>query len=148
MKADYVSNKHPHALVVGADTIVVLKKQILNKPINNSQAKKMLSLLSGKSHHVYTGISLMWKANSIEHTFIENTQVSFRDLNDKEISYYINNYRTYDKSGAYGIQDMSAIFVKSIKGCYDNVVGFPLSKFYLELKKLDINLLDTISEIS
>ena len=71
--------------------------------------------------------------------------VTFRKLDKQDILYYIENYPPYDKSGSYGIQDWSAIFVKNIEGCYDNVVGFPLSRFYLELKKLGINLLDTIS---
>ena len=74
--------------------------------------------------------------------------VTFRELELSDISYYIESCPPYDKAGAYGIQDWSAVFVKGIKGCYDNVVGFPISRFYQELRKLGINLLDTISEPS
>ena len=108
----------------------------------------MLNTLSGKTHQVYTGVCLKWAGKNIHHLFTEITTVIFRDLNEKDISHYIESCPPYDKAGAYGIQDWSAVFVIGIKGCYDNVVGFPLSRFYQELKKLGINLLDTISEPS
>ena len=72
--------------------------------------------------------------------------VTFRKLDKQDILHYIETYPPYDKAGSYGIQDWSAVFVKNIQGCYDNVVGLPLSRFYKELKKLGINLLDSISE--
>ena len=146
MKAHDISQNYPHALVIGADTIVALGDQIFNKPKDSTQAEKMLSMLSGKTHQVYTGVCLQWIGNNIQHTFAEITMVTFRKLDEKDILHYIDTCPPYDKSGSYGIQDWSALFVKNIEGCYDNVVGFPLSRFYLELKKLDINLLDTISE--
>jgi len=147
MKANEISKEYPQALVIGADTIVVLKNQILNKPDDSCQAEKMLSLLNGKTHQVYTGVCLNWINNNIQHSFFEITQVTFQELDIQDILYYIKTSPPYDKSGSYGIQDWSAIFVKNIMGCYDNVVGFPLSRFYLELKKLGINLLDSISEL-
>ena len=108
----------------------------------------MLQTLSGETHQVYTGVCLKWAEKNIHHLFAEITTVTFRDLDKKDISYYIKSCPPFDKAGAYGIQDWSAIFVKEIRGCYDNVVGFPISRFYQELKKLKINLLDTISESS
>ena len=146
MKANDISQHYPHAFVIGADTIVVLENQILNKPDDSSQAENMLEMLSGKTHQVYTGVCLKWIENNIQHTFAENTRVTFRKLAKEDIRYYIDTYPPYDKAGSYGIQDWSTVFVKNIQGCYDNVVGFPLSRFYQELKKLGINLLDSISE--
>jgi len=145
LKANHISNNYPNALVIGADTIVVIKNQILNKPNNSKEAEYMLSMLSNNTHQVYTGICLKWMANNITHSFAEITHVTFHPLEQQDISYYIGNYHPYDKAGAYGIQDRSSIFVKEITGCYDNVVGFPISRIHLELKKLGINLLDTIS---
>ena len=148
LKAKDISQHYPNKMVIGADTIVVMGDNILGKPADKVAAEHMLQSLSGKTHQVYTGVCLKWAENNIHHLFAEITTVTFRDLDEKDISHYIESCPPYDKAGAYGIQDWSAIFVKEIKGCYDNVVGFPISRFYQELKKLGINLLDTISEPS
>ena len=148
LKANDVSQHYPDMLVVGADTIVVLDDLILGKPDDKAQAQEMLETLSGKTHHVYTGVCLKWTEKNIHHLFAEISMVTFRELEQADISHYIESCPPYDKAGAYGIQDWSAVFVKGIKGCYDNVVGFPISRFYQELRKLGINLLDTISESS
>jgi septum formation protein len=148
MKTKNISQKYPQALVIGADTIVVLGGQILNKPDDRVQAENMLSMLSGQTHQTYTGVCLKWMKNNIHHTFSEITMVTFRTLDKKDILHYIVSCPPYDKAGSYGIQDWSAVYVKNIQGCYDNVVGLPLSRFYHELKKMGINLLDSISESS
>ena len=148
LKANDVSQHYPDMLVVGADTIVVLDDLILGKPDDKAQAQEMLETLSGKTHHVYTGVCLKWAEKNIHLLFAEISMVTFRELELADISHYIESCPPYDKAGAYGIQDWSAVFVKGIKGCYDNVVGFPISRFYQELRKLGINLLDTISESS
>ena len=148
LKANDISQHYPHMLVIGADTIVVLDDLILGKPDDKAQAQEMLEALSGKTHQVYTGVCLKWAEKKIHHLFAEITMVTFRELEQADISQYIENCPPYDKAGAYGIQDWSAVFVQGIKGCYDNVVGFPISRFYQELRKLGINLLDTISESS
>ena len=148
LKANDISQHYPNELVIGADTIVVLGDDILGKPSDKSTAEHMLRSLSGETHQVYTGVCLKWIKNNIHHLFVEITTVTFRELDEKDIIHYIGSYPPYDKAGSYGIQDWSAVFVKGIKGCYDNVVGFPISRFYQELKKLGINLLDTISESS
>ena len=122
---------------------MVIGEEILGKPTSKKIATKMLEELSGKTHQVYTGVCLKCEKNKINHTFAEFTSVTFHDLNQEDILHYVENYPPYDKAGSYGIQDWSAVFVKEIKGCYDNVVGFPLSRFYQELKKLNINLLYT-----
>jgi len=148
LKANDISQHYPNNLVIGSDTIVVLDDQIMGKPDDKSQAQKMLDSLSGRTHHVYTGVCLKWAERNIHHLFAEITMVTFRELSDADINHYIESCPPYDKAGSYGIQDWSAVFVKGIKGCYDNVVGFPISRFYQELRKLGINLLDTISESS
>jgi len=146
MKTNDISQHYPNELVLGADTIVVFKDNIFEKPEDKTSAKHMLQTLSGETHHVYTGVCIKWADENIHHLFAEITTVTFRNLNEKDIIHYIETCHPYDKAGAYGIQDWSAVFVKEIRGCYDNVVGFPISRFYQELKKLKINLLDTISE--
>ena len=148
LKANDISQHYPNSLVIGSDTIVVLDNNIMGKPEDKAMAQNMLETLSGKTHHVYTGVCLKWADKNIHHLFAEITMVTFRELSEADINHYIESYPPYDKAGSYGIQDWSAVFVKEIKGCYDNVVGFPISRFYEELKKLGINLLDSLSEAS
>ena len=148
LKANDISQHYPNNLVIGSDTIVVLDNNIMGKPENKKMAQNMLKTLSGKTHHVYTGVCLKWADKNIHHLFAEITMVTFRELSEADINHYIESCPPYDKAGSYGIQDWSAVFVKEIKGCYDNVVGFPISRFYEELKKLGINLLDSLSESS
>lgn len=142
MKADIVSKQFRDELIIGADTIVVLNKTIIEKPKDKSEAFKSLKKLSGSSHSVFTGVCLKSINHNIHKTFIVQTKVEFRNLEDSEINFYIDNYKPYDKAGSYGIQDASSVFVKYINGCYDNVVGLPISKLHKELKKLNINLLE------
>ena len=148
LKANDISQHYPNNLVIGSDTIVVLDNNIMGKPEDKTMAQNMLKTLSGKTHHVYTGVCLKWADKNIHHLFAEITMVTFRELSEADINHYIESCPPYDKAGSYGIQDWSAVFVKEIKGCYDNVVGFPISRFYEELKKLGINLLDSLSEAS
>ena len=148
LKANDISQHYPNNLVIGSDTIVVLDNNIMGKPEDKAMAQNMLEKLSGKTHHVYTGVCLKWADKNIHHLFAEITMVTFRELSEADINHYIESCPPYDKAGSYGIQDWSAVFVKEIKGCYDNVVGFPISRFYEELKKLGINLLDSLSESS
>ena len=148
LKANDISQHYPNNLVIGSDTIVVLDDQIMGKPEDKAMAQNMLETLSGKTHHVYTGVCLKWADKNIHHLFAEITMVTFRELSEADINHYIESCPPFDKAGSYGIQDWSAVFVQEIKGCYDNVVGFPISRFYEELKKLGINLLDSLSEAS
>ena len=148
LKANDISQHYPNNLVIGSDTIVVLDNNIMGKPEDKAMAQNMLETLSGKTHHVYTGVCLKWAERNIHHLFAEITMVTFRELSEADINHYIESCPPYDKAGSYGIQDWSAVFVQEIKGCYDNVVGFPISRFYQELKKLGINLLDSLSEAS
>ena len=142
LKALDVAKKYPNSLVIGADTIVVLDDEIIGKPINEDDSKAMLRKLSGKTHTVITGISLVWHEKNIEDTFFEKTKVTFQNLTDEQIQFYIDNYRPFDKAGSYGIQDWFAVCVKKIDGCFYNVMGMPLSIFYDHFTKI-INGINT-----
>ena len=124
--------------VISADTIVVIDNIILEKPIDKDDALRMLNCLSGKEHLVITAVNFCYKNKDIEFSFIEKTFVKFNILDQKDILYYVDTYNPYDKSGSYGIQDFSAVFVESIKGCFFNVMGLPLSTLFQYLKKFDL----------
>ncbi len=130
LKAAELAEKNPDALVIGADTIVVLNQQILGKPHDAEESFSMLSSLSGNTHTVITGVSLQWSERALEDTFHETTQVTFRKLVPADIHHYIDNYQPFDKAGSYGIQDWFATCIERIEGCFYNVVGFPLAAFY------------------
>ena len=135
-KAKKISIKFPKQLVIGADTIVVLDNKILGKPKNNKESFEMLSFLSGKTHKVITGVSLQCINNNINTSFHEITKVTFNELSDSDISYYIETYKPFDKAGSYGIQDWFAVNVEKIDGCFYNVMGFPLARFWKEINEL------------
>jgi septum formation protein len=136
LKALDVAQKYPNHLVIGADTIVVLDDEIIGKPIDQNDSKSMLRKLSGRTHTVITGVALVWPDKGIAATFNEKTNVTFQNLTDEQIQYYIDNYHPLDKAGSYGIQDWFAVCVKNINGCYYNVMGMPLSSFYKHLMKI------------
>ena len=130
MKSKLVAKKFPNYYVIGADTIVVFNNKILNKPSDKKEATNHLNLLSNNKHTVYTGVSLINTSKNINKSFTEKTTVYFNKLNSNEINHYITKFKPYDKAGGYAIQEYSNIFVKKINGCFYNVVGFPLPKFY------------------
>ena len=129
-KASSISKNYPQSYIISADTIIYLDKTIIGKPENKYQAIKYLSLLSNNNHKVYTGVSLINVNKKINKVFFDVTSVYFNKLRKREIEYYIDNYQPFDKAGSYGIQDWSKVFIKKIDGCFYNVVGFPLPKFY------------------
>jgi MAF protein len=133
-KAGAVAERFPDDFVIGADTIVVLDSQILGKPGNRDEARNMLTRLSGKTHSVYTGVSI-WHQG--DHTcFFEKTDVTFWNLTPDEIERYIQSGEPYDKAGAYGIQGFASIFVKRMEGDYFTVVGLPIGRLYRELVRM------------
>ena len=129
-KAKDIAKDHPRSLVIGADTVVFLDGKILGKPKDNKSSKKMLLSLSGRTHEVITGVSLININSKLDITFNERTFVSINTLSNEHIYNYINSYKPYDKAGSYGIQDGFSVHVEKIRGCYYNVMGFPVSKFY------------------
>ncbi|MDP2723254.1 MAG: Maf family nucleotide pyrophosphatase [Bacteroidales bacterium] len=119
-------------LVITADTIVVVENQILNKPFNAQEAYDMLELLSGNTHLVITGVTLMTTVKT--HTFSVTTEVVFKKLTSDEIRYYVQNYKPFDKAGAYGIQEwIGHVAIERIDGSYFNVMGLPTHRLYEEL---------------
>ncbi len=133
-KARHVAESVPQGIVIGADTIVVLENRIIGKPHNHQQARDMLKRLSGRVHRVFTGFTLIEKPGNRAFSDFDVTNVHFRQLEDWEIERYVQTNSPMDKAGAYGIQDQSAVFADRIEGCFYNVVGFPLSKFYTAMK--------------
>jgi len=126
-----------HGIIITADTIVVLDKKIINKPVDINDAQRILKRLSGKTHSVYTGFSIFNSNNGKTITDYEKTLVTFRKLTNNEINDYIKTGSSMDKAGAYGIQDdFGAVFIKKINGCYYNVVGLPLTKLYQSLLRI------------
>lgn len=121
--------------VIGADTIVVYRGEILGKPADKSEAYDMLSMLSDRTHQVYTGVSLIVrKQGKVDvRTFYEKTDVTFYPVHKDDLRSYVESGDSLDKAGAYGIQGNFAIHVKEIKGDYNNVVGLPIGRLYQEL---------------
>ena len=128
-----IARNHPEALVISADTVVAFEDQILGKPADEQDAFRMLRLLSGNTHQVYTAVGLFLKKYDGLKLDVVCTNVTFRKLTEDEILAYINTGEPFDKAGGYGIQGQGALLVDRIEGCYYNVVGFPLARFYLML---------------
>jgi len=127
-------SENEQAIIIGADTTVVLENAILGKPNDADDAKAMLRRLSGNTHIVYTGVAIVNSTSRKEYSFVEKTFVTFRELSDKEIADYVASGSPMDKAGSYGIQeDHGAVFVSRIEGDYYNVVGLPLCSLYLAL---------------
>ena len=129
-KANDVAKSHSDKLIIGADTIVIIDDEILGKPKNYKESFAMLKSLSGKTHQVLTGVSLIHLDLGIDFTFNDSTDVSFCYITDEEIDKYIDKYKPYDKAGSYGIQDGFSVYVEKINGCFYNVMGFPISRFH------------------
>ena len=121
-------------LLITADTIVWCEDDVLGKPATLNEAEEMLNLLSGRMHKVITGITL--RTANKKHSFSCTSKVWFKDLDQSEISYYVNNFKPLDKAGAYGIQEwIGLIAIEKIEGSYYNVVGLPTAKLFTELEK-------------
>ncbi|MCU6763659.1 Septum formation protein Maf [uncultured Roseburia sp.] len=135
--ASQLSDSPGNYVIVGADTVVVFKEQILGKPGDEQDAFRVLSMLSGQTHQVYTGVSviLLYTGKKQVHTFYEAADVTMYDISPEEIRDYIQTKEPMDKAGSYGIQGKGAVFIKKIHGDYNNVVGLPVSRLYQELKK-------------
>ena len=119
------------SLVISADTVVAVDGEILGKPQDKEDARRMISLLSGREHQVFTGVTL--SLNGEFKTFSEKTDVVFYKLTDKEIEDYISTDEPYDKAGAYGIQGKAGLLVKAVNGDYYNVVGLPVARLKREI---------------
>ena len=135
LKAEaFVLDLNEKELVITADTIVCVDDMVLGKPKDRDEAVSMLKLLSGRSHQVISGVCL--KSKEKEASFSTTTHVHFKELSLEEIDYYIDNYKPFDKAGAYGIQEwIGFVGIDGIEGSYFNVVGLPIQRLYQELNK-------------
>lgn len=121
-------------IIITADTIVWLNKSVINKPVDRDDAIRMLGLLSGSCHEVFTGVTL--RSKNKQETFCVKSKVYFRKLSNAEISYYVDTCKPYDKAGAYGIQEwIGYIGIKKVEGSFYNVMGLPVTRLYKKLEK-------------
>lgn len=130
-------------LVIGADTVVAHEGNILGKPKDEADAKRMLQMLSGKTHSVFTGVTLVLidrSGKTGELVFYEKTDVTMHPMSEQEIDRYIATGEPMDKAGSYGIQGKCAIYIEKINGDYNNVVGLPITRIYQELKNIGIDI--------
>lgn len=133
-KAREVSRQFKEGLIIGADTVVVIDGEQLGKPKDINDARRMLGLLSGRTHTVVTGLAVIDARTSEVKTTVVRTRVRFKPLSDEDVDAYIATGDPMDKAGAYGIQGRAAAFIEGIDGCYSNVVGLPLSELMDILK--------------
>lgn len=132
--AAYAEILSDNTLLITADTVVILNDEVLGKPIDKADAKQMLKKLSGNTHRVITGVCLTSKEKQVR--FSDTTLVTFGQLSDEEIDYYVEKYNPRDKAGAYGVQEwIGYVSVAKIEGSYFNVMGLPIYKVYQALKK-------------
>jgi septum formation protein len=141
--AEYISHKKaavyqqqmaPDELIITADTIVVLGNEVMGKPHDEADARRMLRELSGQTHQVITGVTLTTIQKQV--TFSVETDVTFKQLSDSEIDYYVSHYKPFDKAGAYGIQEwIGHIGVTGLQGSYFNVMGLPVQRIYEALRQ-------------
>ena len=145
MKAEDVAKQYAdHAIIIGSDTVVAIGDEILGKPKNEAHAKEMLLKLSGKSHEVYTGVTVIMKKENGEticKTFYEMSKVKIAPLSEQEILDYIATQEPMDKAGAYAIQGKFAAYVQAIEGEFYTIVGLPIARLYKEVKELGVDLI-------
>ncbi len=134
-KAEAVADRYPNDIVLGADTTVVINDQIIGKPLDLDDAKRMLSMLSGNWHEVLTGVAVV--ENGETRSGIQGTRVKFNKMSEGEITFLAENGDPLDKAGAYAVQAQAALFIEGIEGDYWNVVGLPISLVYSLVKKLE-----------
>jgi septum formation protein len=125
LKASATARRHPDRPVLGADTVVVVDGDVLGKPVDLEDARRMLRRLSGRQHEVLTGLALVWRGEV--HTHLERTAVWIRDLPEEELAWYVASGEPVDKAGAYAIQGLASRFVTRVDGSYPNVVGLPVA---------------------
>jgi septum formation protein len=143
-KADAIAGQFGDALILAADTIVVLENEVLNKPASPTAAIEMLRRLSGHTHSVYSGLALAHPASGRRRSAHETTTVTFSTMSEEEIAAYVASGSPLDKAGAYGIQDdAGALFIERIEGDYYNVVGLPLRRLYVVLRDSFPDLMGT-----
>ncbi|WP_300328869.1 nucleoside triphosphate pyrophosphatase [Fusobacterium sp.] len=135
-----VAMDNPNEFVIGADTVVVIDNKILGKPKSEKDIYEMLHLLSGRTHQVITSFSFINISKNIDIKDSQISDVSFKNISDEEIKWYIDTKEPFDKAGSYGIQGKGSYFVEKIDGDFFSVMGFPIGKFVRTLANIDISL--------
>jgi septum formation protein len=135
-KAHKVANLRPDAVVIGVDTEVFYNGRILGKPIDFPDAIRMLSMLNGHIHEVFSGVCLVWDGGAQERTFIEKTRVHFHRRSEAELQAYLRRIKPLDKAGAYAAQDDSGAMIAKVDGSFSNVMGLPMEMLEEELAEL------------
>ncbi|MGZ0654840.1 Maf family protein [Coraliomargarita sp. W4R72] len=136
LKAATLADLEPDALVLGSDTTVAFDDHVLSKPVDLADARRMLHMLSGRTHTVYTAVSLHWKAQGLAHTFVERSDVRFQVLDDARIDQYFALMNPLDKAGAYGIQAGRELIIDRVEGSVENVMGLPIQALEVTLQEL------------
>lgn len=134
-KARAVSSRYPDAWILGADTIVIINGEMMGKPAHASEAREMLTKLSGREHHVHTGFTIARKTADVLLGDVVTSSVLFKNISEAEINWYVRTEEPYDKAGGYAAQGAGAIFIREIHGSYTNVIGLPLCEAVSLLKR-------------
>jgi septum formation protein len=135
-KCDEIAASQPDAIVIAADTVVILRDRILNKPEDDEEARQFLGRLSGHTHTVVTGLSIQRRRDRVDLAASESTRVTFRELSDEEIRAYVATGEGRDKAGSYAAQGLGSSLIRSIDGCFYNVVGLPVALLCELLRKI------------
>jgi septum formation protein len=138
-KAHALAALHPESWVIAADTTVVLEDALLEKPVDAADAERMLGLIAGRTHTVYTGVTLENISNEWRETRVAESEVRMLPLTPEDIRWYVTTGEPLDKAGAYAVQGIGAMFIESIHGSYSNVVGLPLATLFQMLRRAGLN---------
>lgn len=138
-KASAVASRHPDRWVLAADTTVLIGEELLEKPVDGADARRMLTLIAGTTHRVFTGVTLQHLASSWLETEVCESEVTMTALDARDIEWYVETGEPLDKAGAYAVQGIGSMFIESIRGSYTNVVGLPLALLFRMLRKAGID---------
>ena len=138
-KAEAIASKHADRWIIAADTTVLLGEELLEKPADKADARRMLATIAGKTHVVYTGVTLQNRSAGYHDTRVAESEVRMLPLTEREIAWYVETEEPLDKAGAYAVQGIGAMFIDSVHGSYTNVVGLPLALLYQMLKRAGID---------
>lgn len=138
-KANVIATAHPSRWVIAADTTVLLGDQLLEKPADKADAFRMLSLIAGQTHIVYTGVTLQNVGRQVRETRVAESEVRMLPLSQSDVAWYVATGEPLDKAGAYAVQGIGGMFIESIHGSYTNVVGLPLATLFQMMRKVGID---------
>lgn len=145
-KAAALASRHPERWVIAADTTVLLGEQLLEKPVDAADAARMLATIAGRTHTVYTGVTLEHAGSGYRDTRVAESEVRMLPLSGPEIEWYVRTGEPMDKAGAYAVQGIGAMFIESVHGSYTNVVGLPLATLFQMMRKAGIDPLYSATE--